>query len=112
LVLVYDVNATALKKMTLQTLLAGTGSSGDLSNVVEDTTPQLGGHLDVNSKNIVSVSNGNISFLPYGTGKILLDGDGTTSNGGVSIENGLIDLKNGGTASKILFYCESSNAHA
>ena len=47
------------------------------------------------------------------TGKTLIvDGDGTTGNGGVSISNGLIDLKNSGSVSKIKFYCESSNAHA
>ena len=42
----------------------------------------------------------------------IVDGDGTTTNGGVSISNGLIDLKNGGSVSKIKFYCESANAHA
>ena len=47
------------------------------------------------------------------TGKTLVvDGDGTTGNGGVSIENGTIDLKNGGgNDSRIRFYCSSSNAH-
>jgi len=30
----------------------GGGGGGDLSNVVEDTTPQLGGNLDLNSKDI------------------------------------------------------------
>ena len=47
------------------------------------------------------------------TGKTLIvDGDGTTGNGGVSIENGTIDLKNGGgNDSRIRFYCSSSNAH-
>jgi len=39
-----------------------------ISNVVEDTTPQLGGSLDVNGQQIVSVSNGNISIQPNGTG--------------------------------------------
>ena len=33
-------------------------------------------------------------------------------DGNVGIDTGKIDLKNGGTASQILFYCESSNAHA
>ena len=33
-------------------------------------------------------------------------------DGNVGIDSGKIDLKNGGTASQILFYCESSNAHA
>jgi hypothetical protein len=43
-------------------------SSGGISNVVEDTTPQLGGALDVNGQSIVSVSNGNIAITPNGTG--------------------------------------------
>ena len=37
-----------------------TGGSGGLSNVVEDTTPQLGGNLDLNSKDITGT--GNISI--------------------------------------------------
>ena len=48
--------------------------SGGISNVVEDTTPQLGGNLDVNGNSIVSVSNGNILITPDGTGYIQLDG--------------------------------------
>ena len=44
--------------------------------------------------------------------KIVIDGDGTTGNGGVTVENGTIDLKNGGgNDSRIRFYCSSSNAH-
>jgi hypothetical protein len=39
-----------------------------LENVVQDTTPQLGGNLDVNGQSIVSDSNGNISITPNGTG--------------------------------------------
>ena len=48
--------------------------SGGIANVVEDTTPQLGGNLDVNGQSIVSVSNGNILITPNGTGYIQLDG--------------------------------------
>jgi len=48
--------------------------SGGISNIVEDTTPQLGGNLDVNGQSIVSVSNGNILITPDGTGYIQLDG--------------------------------------
>ena len=33
-----------------------------LFNVVEDTTPQLGGNLDINSNKIVSTSNGDIDI--------------------------------------------------
>jgi hypothetical protein len=36
--------------------------------IVLDTTPQLGGDLDVNGNNIVSVSNGDILIIPDGTG--------------------------------------------
>lgn len=43
-----------------------------LLNVVEDTTPQLGGNLDVNSQSIVSTSNGNITLTPNGTGNVVL----------------------------------------
>jgi hypothetical protein len=42
-----------------------------LSDVVADTTPQLGGNLDVNGNSIVSVSNGNITLAPNGTGKVV-----------------------------------------
>jgi hypothetical protein len=34
-----------------------------------DTTPQLGGNLDVNGNSIVSASNGNITLAPNGTGR-------------------------------------------
>ena len=43
-----------------------------INNVVEDTTPQLGGALDVNGAKIVSTSNGNIDIEPHGTGDVLL----------------------------------------
>ena len=45
-----------------------------LQDVVSDTTPQLGGSLDVNGQSIVSVSAGNIAITPHTTGKIILDG--------------------------------------
>ena len=39
-------------------------------DIVNDTTPQLGGDLDVNGNAFVSTSNGDINFTPNGTGKI------------------------------------------
>jgi hypothetical protein len=48
-------------------------AGGGLSNIVEDTTPQLGGNLDVNGYDIVSVSNGDIDIIPDGTGQTALD---------------------------------------
>lgn len=44
-------------------------NAAKIENVVEDTTPQLGGNLDVNGQSIVSVSNGNIVITPNGIGK-------------------------------------------
>jgi len=45
-----------------------------LQDVVDDTTPQLGGNLDVNGQSIVSASAGNIAITPDTTGSIILDG--------------------------------------
>jgi hypothetical protein len=43
-------------------------------DVIDDTTPQLGGSLDVNGQSIVSVSNGDIDIAPNGTGIIKTTG--------------------------------------
>jgi len=48
-----------------------------LENVVEDTTPQLGGDLDVTGTSFVTTSNGNITFAPNGTGDVLPGTDST-----------------------------------
>ncbi len=68
---------------------AGSG----LGDVVDDTTPQLGGNLDVLARTIItSTTDGNIAITPNGTGSIILDGlthpqaDGT--NGQVLSTNG------------------------
>lgn len=81
-------------------VVAGSG----ISDVVQDTTPQLGGDLDVNGNAIVSVSNGNIALTPNGSGVVRLDGN-------VDVQSGEISLKNSGSVSNIKLYCESSNAH-
>ena len=52
-----------------------------LSNVSEDTTPQLGGNLDVNGQDIVSASNGDIEIAPNGTGSTVLKGNATGGSG-------------------------------
>jgi len=55
----------------IDTLAIGTG----ISSVVEDTTPQLGGNLDVNGNDIVSTSNADIDIVPNGTGDVVLAAD-------------------------------------
>ena len=47
---------------------------GGMANIVEDTTPQLGGDLDVNGNSVVTASNANLSITPNGSGDLILDG--------------------------------------
>ena len=103
--LAIDTSGGGLKKIARSAIVSGLATSSALSNIVEDTTPQLGGDLDVNGQDIVSTSNGNITITPNGSGVVRLDGN-------VDIQSGTIDLKNSGSRSKINFYCESGNAHA
>ena len=106
--IISDADASVFKRITVDNLIS---SAGGLTSVAADTTPQLGGDLDINGQDIVSTSNANIDILPNGSGVINLDGNG--SSGGVSISDGLIDIRTGtGNVSKVKFYCESSNAHA
>ena len=54
--------------------------SGYLQNVSEDSSPQLGSNLDVQTNEITtSTSNGNIKLNPNGTGVVEIRGDGTSS---------------------------------
>ena len=48
-----------------------------ISNVVDDTTPQLGGDLDMNGQDIVTTSNANIDLNPNGSGVVNLVGNAT-----------------------------------
>jgi len=98
-------NNVAIGGTVTATAFSGSGASLTGVDVVNDTSPQLGGDLDVNSNGIVSTSNGNIALTPNGTGVVRIDGN-------VDIQSGTIDLKNSGSRSKINFYCESGNAHA
>ena len=102
--LAVDTSGGGLKKISRSTLVSGLAASGAISNVVEDTTPQLGGDLDVDGNALTSTSNGNIALSPNGSGVVRIDGN-------VDIQSGEIVLKNAGSVSNVKFYCESSNAH-
>jgi len=71
-------NATISNGATAWIYANGGGASAQVravpSNVVDDTSPQLGGDLDVNGNSIVSVSNGDIAITPDGTGDVIIDG--------------------------------------
>ena len=49
-------------------------SASGIASVAADSTPQLGGDLDVNGNSIISASNGNIAITPNGSGKVIIDG--------------------------------------
>ena len=105
--LAVDTSGGGLKKITRSTIVSGLAVGGvALSNVVEDTTPQLGGDLDVNGNGIVSTSNGNIALTPNGSGVVRIDG-----SNGIDMQSGAISIKNSGAQSYVRFYCEASNAH-
>ena len=81
LILASDTSASETKKITFlnfRNIISSSG--GSLTDIVQDTTPQLGGNLDVNGQTITSASNGNVDIDPDGTGDILL-GNNTQVDG-------------------------------
>lgn len=83
-------NASGVATPTTLATVATSGSYSDLSgtptipsgDLVDDTTPQLGGDLDVNGNKITSASNGDITIDPDGTGAIILKSDDIQFDGG------------------------------
>jgi len=67
---------TATKTITIP----GGGGSG-IASVVADTSPQLGGDLDVNGADIISLSNTDIDLDPNGSGKVVFKGNATKGSG-------------------------------
>jgi len=70
--LIYDASATALRKVAITNLVA---ASGGLTDIVGDTTPQLGGDLDTNGNDIVTTSNATLDLAPHGTGTVVVRGN-------------------------------------
>jgi hypothetical protein len=73
--LAVDTSGGGLKKIQRSTIVAGLATSGAIGNVVEDTSPQLGGDLDMNGQDIVTTSNADIELAPNGTGKVVVKGN-------------------------------------
>ena len=69
-------------------LITGSG----INSVVEDTTPQLGGDLDINGFKIISSSNGNIELDPDGTGDVILHGNLTIDVNGNVTKTGELNI--------------------
>ena len=71
-----DTSGGGLKKIARSAIVAGLAVSGAaLANVVDDTTPQLGGDLDMNGADIVTTSNADIDLAPNGTGHVTIKGN-------------------------------------
>ncbi len=79
--LAVDTSGGGLKKISRSTIVAGLATSGAISNVVEDTTPQLGGNLDMNGADIITTSNATIDLAPNGTGTVVVRGN--TNSGAI-----------------------------
>ena len=58
-----------------------------ISDVVDDTTPQLGGPLDTNGQDIVSASSADIEIAPDGTGKTVFKGNTNAGTITLNCEN-------------------------
>ena len=82
--LAVDTSGGGLKKITRSAVVAGLASSAAISNVADDSTPQLGGDLDTNGNDIVTTSNADIDLAPNGTGKVVVKGN---SNPGTIVFN-------------------------
>ena len=68
-----DLTSASTARTNLGLGTAAVESVATLQDIINDTTPQLGGDLDVNGNAFVSTSNGNITFTPNGTGKIVFN---------------------------------------
>jgi hypothetical protein len=79
--LAVDTSGGGLKKIARSAVVAGLASSAAISNVVEDTTPQLGGNLDMNGADIVTTSNADLELAPNGTGHVTVRGN--TNSGAI-----------------------------
>ena len=73
--LAVDTSGGGLKKIERSAVVAGLATSGAISNVVEDTSPQLGGDLDMNGQDIVTTSNADLELAPNGTGHVTVRGN-------------------------------------
>ena len=76
------------------------GDTAEANDILDDTSPQLGGNLDINGFNITSArSNENIRIIPNGTGTVELEGNtnvtGSLTATGNIFANGNINLGDG-----------------
>ena len=128
------VFATTNKKTAIVFATANDGTNPDITevqtggDVVDDTSPQLGGNLDVNGFDIISTSNADVDIVPNGTGDVTLQADTVkvgdsgaaavlTSNGAGTLTvttGGATDLilnTNSGTNSGVIQITDAANGN-
>ena len=133
--LAIDTSGGGLKKITRSAVVSGLATSSGISNIVEDTSPQLGGNLDTNSQNIliddahfIGDENGNEQIIFQTTSSAVnqfditnaatgnppkLSATGGDSNIDLDIEakgTGHVTIRGNTNAGAIQFNCES-NSH-
>ena len=64
--------------------ISALGGSG-INNVNEDTSPELGGNLDVETYSIVSNTNRDINLDPHGTGVVVAKGNANRGGGAIKL---------------------------
>jgi len=73
--------ATTNKRTAILFATANDGTNPDIiqiqtgGDVVDDTSPQLGGNLDTNNQQIITVSNRDLNLYPNGTGAVEVGGN-------------------------------------
>jgi len=115
-------DATLIDGETAWIFADGAGSGAQVQkasfipDIASDTSPQLGGNLDVNGNSITSASDGNVVIAPNGTGDVQLDTDtvrvGDTDTDATITTNGTGDLTlntNGGTDSGSLVIADGAD---
>ena len=79
--LAVDTSGGGLKKIARSAVVSGLATSSAISNLADDSTPQLGGNLDMNGNDIVTTSNADLELAPNGTGHVTVKGN--TNSGAI-----------------------------
>jgi len=74
--LAVDTSGGGLKKVARSQVVSGLATSSGIASVANDSTPQLGGDLDVQTNSIITdTSNRNIKLAAHGTGLVEVRGN-------------------------------------
>lgn len=76
----YSVSSGSSSSANLDYTIIEAGNTGS-SDLSTDSSPQLGGDLDVNGRDIISASNGDIELAPNGSGAVKIKGNTTSGSG-------------------------------